>query len=86
MLNLNTGLRVQKPEFAFWDEHLINFLFASIPSTFKRIIDHLNIRDTLTLNVAVCAIRIKETELTVLGIIKGKSIHFATLRGFREGQ
>ena len=42
MLNLNAEIRVQKPELAFRDEHLINFLLASMPSTYEGIIDNLN--------------------------------------------
>ena len=53
MLNLNKEIRVQKPEYAIWDEYLINFLLASIPSTYEGIIDNLNIRDALTLDVVV---------------------------------
>ena len=63
MLNLNVEIRVQKPELAFRDEHLINFLLASTPSTYEGIIDNLNMRDTLTLDSAVRALRTKETEL-----------------------
>lgn len=34
ILNLNVKIRIQKPEPAFQDEHLINFLVASIRSTY----------------------------------------------------
>ncbi len=89
MLNLNAEIRVQKPELAFRDEHLINFLLASLPSTYEGIIDNLNMRDTLTLDGAVRALCIKETELTDLGVIKEESVHFAARGGFcggREGR
>ena len=49
MLNLNAEIRIQKPELAFQDEHLINFLVASMPSTYEGIIHNLNMRETLTL-------------------------------------
>lgn len=48
MFNLNAEIRIQKPELAFREEHLINFLVASMPSTYESIIDNLNMRETLT--------------------------------------
>ncbi len=53
ILNLNKEICVQKPEYSIWDEHLINFLLASIPSTYEGIIDNPKIRDTLTLDGVV---------------------------------
>lgn len=52
ILNLNAEIRVQKPELAFHDVHLINFLLASMPTTYESIIDNLNMRETLTLEDA----------------------------------
>ena len=86
MLNLNAEIRVQKPELAFRDEHLTNFLLASMPSTYEGIIDNLNMRDILTLEETVRALRTKETELTDLGVIKEESAHFAARGGFRGGR
>ena len=86
MLNLNAGIRIQKPELAFRDKHLINFLLASMPSIYEGIIDNLNMRDTLTLDDIVRVFRTKETELTDLGVIKEESAHFATRGGFRRGR
>ena len=37
ILNLNVEIRIQKPELAFQDEHLINFLLVSMPSTYEGI-------------------------------------------------
>ena len=68
MLNLNAEIRIQKPELAFRDEHLVNFLLASMPSTYEGIIDNLNMRDVLSLERKVRAFRTKETELTDLGL------------------
>ena len=78
MLNLNAEISIQNPELAFRDEHLINFLVASMPSTYEGVIDNLNIRDTLTLDGAVRALHTKETELIDLGVIKEESVYFAT--------
>lgn len=78
ILNLNAAIRIQKPELAFWDEHLINFLVSSMLSSYEGIIDNLNIRDALTLEETVRAFYIKETELNDLKVIKEKSSHFAT--------
>ncbi len=86
MLNLNEEIHFQKPELAFWDEHLINFLPASIPSTYEGIIDNLNMLDTLTLGGAVRALRTKEIELTNLGAIKEEIAHFAARGVFRGGR
>ena len=80
MLNLNAEIHIQKPELAFRDEHLINFLVASMPSTYEGIIDNLNMRDTLTLDDVVRALRTKEIEFTDLGVC------FATRGGFHGGQ
>ena len=74
MLKLNVEICVQKPEFAFWDKHLIHFLLASIPSTYERIINNLNLRDILTLDGTVRAFRKEETELTDLRAIKEDSV------------
>ncbi len=76
MLNFNEDIRVQKPKLAFRDEHLTNFSLASTPSTYEGIINNLNIRDILTLEETVCALRTKETELTDLGVIKEENEHF----------
>ncbi len=73
MLNLNAKIRVQKPELAFRDEHLINFLLASKPFTYVRIFDNLNIRNTMKLNGEVRVLRTKKTELTDLGATKEES-------------
>lgn len=86
MLNLNAEIRIQKPELAFRDEHLINFLVASMPSTYEGIIDNLNMRETLTLEETVRALRTKETELNDLGNIKEESANFAARGGFRGGR
>lgn len=77
ILNLNAEICIQKPELAFQDKHLINFLVASMPFTYKGIIDNLNMRDTLTLDSAVCALCTKETKFTNLGFIKEESVYFA---------
>ncbi len=77
MLNVNVEICVQKPEVAFQDEHLTNFLLASMPSTYEGIIDNLIRRDISTLEETVCALRTKETQLTDLGVIKEESAHFA---------
>lgn len=86
MLNLNAEIRLQKPELAFREKHLINFLLASMPSTYEGIIDNLNMRDNLTLDGAVRALRTKETGLSDLGVIKEESAHFAARGGFRGGR
>lgn len=86
MLNLNAEIRVQSSELAFHDAHLINFLMASMPSTYESILDNLNMRDVLTLEEAVRALRTKETELTDIGVIKEESAHFAGRGGFRGGR
>ncbi len=86
MLKLNVEICVQKPEFAFWDKHLIHFLLASIPSTYERIINNLNLRNILTLDGTVRAFRKEETEFTDLRAIKEESAHFAARRGFRRGR
>lgn len=86
MLNLNAEIRIQKPKFAFWDKYLINFFVASMPSTYKEIIDNLKIRNTLILDSIVYALYIKKIELTDLKIIKKKSVYFVTREGFRGGQ
>ena len=57
-----------------------------MPSTYEGIIDNLNMRDTLTLDSTVRALRTKETELTDLGVIKEESVYFATQGGFRGGR
>ncbi len=56
MLNLNAEIRIQKSELTFRDEHLINFLVASMPSTYESIVDNLNMRETLTLEETVRAL------------------------------
>ena len=86
MLNLNAEIRIEKPELAFCDKHLINFLLASIPSTYEGIIDNLNIHDTLMLDGVVYALRTKETELTNLGVIKEESANFAARKRFCGSQ
>ena len=86
VLNLNAKIRVRKPELAFRDEHLTNFLLASMPFTYEGIIDNLNMRDALTLEETVRALRTKETELTDLGIAMEESAHFAARGGFRGGR
>ena len=86
MLNLNVEIGIQKPEFTFPDEHLINFLLARMPPTYEGIIYNLKMRNTLTLNGAVRALCKKETELTNLGIIKEESAHFTTQGRFRRGR
>ncbi len=83
--NLNEEIRDQKPELVFQDEHLINFLLAKMPSTSGGIIDNLNMRDTRTLDRAVCALRTKRTELTDLGAITEESAYFAARGGFHGG-
>ena len=83
MLNLKAEIRIQRPELAFRDEHLVNFLLVSMPSTYESIIDNLNMRDVLALEKTVRALHTKETELTDLGIIKEESAHFAARGGFR---
>lgn len=57
MLNSNAEIRVQKPELSFRDEQLINFLLASMPSTYEGIFSNLNMRNTLTLDGAIRALR-----------------------------
>ncbi len=86
MLNLNSEIRVQKPELAFRDEHLTNFLLASMPSTYEDIIDNLNMHDILTSEETVCALRTKETELTDLGVIKEERANFAARGRFCGGR
>lgn len=86
MLNLNAGIRVQKPELAFRYKHLTIFLLASMSATYEGIIDNLNMRNVLTLEETVRALCIKETELTNLGAIKEESAHFAAREEFRGGR
>lgn len=63
-----------------------------MPSTYKSIINNLNIYKTLTLEETVCIFQTKETKFNDLGIIKEKSVNFAAQKGFcggregREGQ
>lgn len=64
MLNLNVEIQIQKPKFAFCDEHLINLLLASMFTTYEGIINNLNIRDTLTIDGVVYTLQTKEIELT----------------------
>ena len=85
-LNFNAEIRVQKPELTFRDEHLTNFLFTSMPSTYEGIINNLNMRNVLTLEETVCALRTKKTELTDLGAIKEESAHFAARGDFEEDE
>ncbi len=82
MLNLNVEIRLQKSELAFRNEHLTNFLLASIPSTYESIIDNLNMRDILTWEETVRALRTKENKITDLGFIKEESEQFAARRRF----
>lgn len=86
MLNLNAKIRIQKPELAFRDEYLINFLGASMPSTNEGIIDNLNMRKSLTLEETLRALRTKETELNNLRTIKEESAHFAGRGGLCGGR
>ena len=86
MLNFNTEISIQKPKLAFQNKNLINFLVASILSTYKGVIDNFNIQDTLILDGAVCALHTKKTELINLGVIKKESIYFATQKRFCGGQ
>lgn len=82
MLNFNAEICIQKPEFAFRDKHLINFLVASMSSTYENIIDNLNMCKTLILEETFCALQIKETELNNLVSIKNEKLYFAGRRGF----
>ncbi len=86
MLNLNEEIRMQKPELAFRDKHLTNFLLASMPSTYEGIIDNLKMCNILTLEETVRVFHTKETELTDLGVIKEESAYFAAREGFRGGR
>lgn len=86
MLNLNAEICIQKSELAFRDEHLVNFLLARMPSTCEGIIDNLNMRDVLSLEEIVRALRTKKTELTDLGVIKEESAYFTARGGFCGGR
>lgn len=77
MLSLNTKIYMQTPRFAFWNEYLTNFLLANIPSTYKKIINNVNIRNILMLKETICTLYIKKTKLTNLGVIKEENMHFA---------
>lgn len=59
---------------------------ASMPSTYKSIVNNLNICKTLTLEETVRTLQIKETKLNNLGIIKEKSANFAAWKSFHRGQ
>ena len=67
------------------EKYLINFFLASMPSTYERIIDNLNMRDILTLESVICVLWTKKTEFTDLRVIKEESEYFAAQRGFGGG-
>lgn len=57
-----------------------------MPSNYEGIIDNLNMRDALTLEETVRALRTKKTELTDLGVAMEEIAHFAIRGGFRGGR
>lgn len=85
ILNLNVKIQIQKPKLFFYNKYLINFFLASIPFTYKRIIDNLNMRDTLILNNVICLFQTKKTKFTNLEVIKEENVYFAIKIGFHKG-
>ncbi len=55
-------------------------------STYKSIINNLNMHKILTLEETVCALLTKETKLNDLRSIKKESANFAAQRDFYRGQ
>lgn len=84
MLNFNAEICIQKPELTFQDKHLINFFVTSLSSTYGRIIDNLNMRDTLTLDGAVCAFCTKKPSLSMRGSLKRKVYILLLKKGYVE--
>lgn len=76
----------KSPSLLFETSIWLTSLWLNIPSTYKEIIDNLNIRDISILKGEICAFCTKETELTNLGVIKEDNVYFATWKEFCEGQ
>ena len=86
MFSLNINIYIQKSELAFWDKYLINFFLANISSTYKGIIDNLNIYDILILEKMVYILHIKKTKFINLRIIKEEKVHFTSQKKFCDRQ